>query len=126
MKIEKIQKLKEHFDQHAQWWDDMHTVEIWKARDLMELLGYDQWRNFESAIKRAMEACKNAGVETSLLFQTSTGTAVIGKGWNSTGAIPCMAYFKKSSHPLISTLRKIRKVCDAEYTVSPSHTVMAA
>ena len=41
MKIEKIQKLKERFDQHAQWWDDMHTVEIWKARDLMELLVSD-------------------------------------------------------------------------------------
>ena len=58
----------------------MHTVEIWKARDLMGLLGYDQWRNFESAIQRAMEACKNAGVETSLHFQASTGTVVLGKG----------------------------------------------
>ena len=28
MKIEKIQKLKERFDQYARWWDDMHTVEI--------------------------------------------------------------------------------------------------
>lgn len=42
MKIEKIQKLKERFDGHAQWWDDMHTVEIWKARDLIGLLGYEQ------------------------------------------------------------------------------------
>lgn len=77
MKFEKIQRLKERFDQHAQWWDDMHTVEIWKARELMELLGYDQWRNFESAIKRAMEACKNAGVEISLHFQASTETVVV-------------------------------------------------
>ena len=104
----------------------MYTVEIWKARDLLGLLGYQKWENFIVVILRAIEACKNAGVETSLLFQTSTGTAVIGKGWNSTGAIPCMAYFKKSSHPLISTLRKIRKVCDAEYTISLSHTGMAA
>ena len=28
MKKEKIEKLKERFDQHAQWWDDMHTVGI--------------------------------------------------------------------------------------------------
>lgn len=80
MKTEKILELKDRFDRHAQWWDDMHTVEIWKARDLMGLLGYDQWRNFESAIQRAMEACKNAGVETSLHFQASTGTVVLGKG----------------------------------------------
>lgn len=104
----------------------MYTVEIWKARDLVGLLGYRKWENFIVVILRAIEACKNAEVETSLLFQTSTGTAVIGRGWNRTGAIPCMAYFKKSSHLLISTLRKIRKVCDAEYTVSLSHTVMAA
>ena len=46
----------------------------------MVLLGYDQWRNFESAIQRAMEACKNAGVEISLHFQASTETVVLGKG----------------------------------------------
>ncbi|MBQ9096404.1 MAG: DNA damage-inducible protein D [Akkermansia sp.] len=80
MKIEKIQKLKERFDQHAQWWDDMHTVEIWKARELMELLGYQKWENFVIAIHRAMEACKNAGVEISSHFQASTETVVLGKG----------------------------------------------
>lgn len=80
MKIERIQKLKECFDQHAQWWDDMHTVEIWKARDLMGLLGYRKWENFIVAIQRAMEACKNTGVETSLHFQVSTETVILGKG----------------------------------------------
>ena len=80
MKIERIQKLKESFDQYAQWWDDMHTVEIWKARDLMGLLGYRKWENFIVAIQRAMEACKNTGVEISLHFQESAETVILGKG----------------------------------------------
>ncbi|MEM8610456.1 MAG: BRO family protein [Cyanobacteria bacterium P01_H01_bin.105] len=35
--------------------------EYWSARDLMTLLGYTQWRNFQTAIERAKHACKNAG-----------------------------------------------------------------
>lgn len=33
-------------------------VEFWYARDLMEPLGYTQWRNFEMAVKRAMTSCE--------------------------------------------------------------------
>ena len=36
-------------------------VECWSARDLQTLLDYTQWRNFESVINKAKEACKNAG-----------------------------------------------------------------
>ncbi len=32
-------------------------VEYWLARDLMEPLGYTQWRNFETAVKRSMASC---------------------------------------------------------------------
>lgn len=31
----------------------------WSARDLMPLLGYDTWRNFEGAIERARITCQN-------------------------------------------------------------------
>ena len=35
--------------------------EYWSARDLMLPLGYVGWRNFESAIEKAMQACSNSG-----------------------------------------------------------------
>lgn len=37
--------------------------EYWEARELMPLLGYDQWRNFEAVIEKAKEACKNSEQE---------------------------------------------------------------
>ena len=44
--------------------DKMHVdengVEFWYARDLMELLGYTKWQNFEVAIKRAMVSADNS------------------------------------------------------------------
>lgn len=36
--------------------------EYWWARDLMLLLGYEQWRRFEEAIERAQAAARNAGL----------------------------------------------------------------
>ena len=33
------------------------NIEYWYARELMELLGYSRWENFEKAIKRAVESC---------------------------------------------------------------------
>jgi hypothetical protein len=38
-------------------------VEYWLARDLQELLGYTQWRNFEAVIDKAITACQNSGYE---------------------------------------------------------------
>jgi len=35
--------------------------EYWSARDLMPLLGYDRWENFDISIGRAQAACINAG-----------------------------------------------------------------
>lgn len=38
--------------------------EYWSGRELMPLLGYEQWRRFEDAIDRAVAACLNAGGDT--------------------------------------------------------------
>lgn len=35
-------------------YDETAEVEFWYAREVMELFGYEQWRRFEDAIKRAM------------------------------------------------------------------------
>ena len=58
MKRELIHKLHKSFEDCAHGRDG---VEYWLARELQELLGYTQWRNFEAVIERAKVACENAG-----------------------------------------------------------------
>ena len=38
-----------------------YGAEYWLARELAQVLQYADWRNFENAIFKAMEACKNSG-----------------------------------------------------------------
>jgi len=57
-----------------------HGAEYWSARDLQPLLGYDQWRRFEQAIKRAMEACKESGNEADDHFAGAGKMMPLGKG----------------------------------------------
>ncbi|MBS2531984.1 phage antirepressor KilAC domain-containing protein [Catenulispora sp. NF23] len=53
--------------------------EYWTGRDLMPLLGYDQWRRFEDSIERAMVSAANAGADVDRAFcrrrQVQTGGA---------------------------------------------------
>ena len=58
MKKELIQKLHKSFEDCARQHDG---VEYWLARELQELLGYTQWRNFELVIAKAKVACEKAG-----------------------------------------------------------------
>jgi DNA-damage-inducible protein D len=55
-------------------------VEYWYARDLYPLLGYSRWENFETAIERAEEACKNAGGSVADHFREATKKTIIGHG----------------------------------------------
>ncbi len=36
-------------------------IEYWHARDLQEVLGYAEWRNFVGVIQKAITSCENAG-----------------------------------------------------------------
>ena len=36
-------------------------AEYWSARDLQPLLGYNHWRSFENAIKKAITSCQQSG-----------------------------------------------------------------
>ncbi|MEV1315291.1 phage antirepressor KilAC domain-containing protein [Micromonospora arborensis] len=58
---------------------DADGTEWWSARDLMPLLGYDQWRRFEDAIERAEIAAGNVGGNAAQAFcrlrQEGTGGA---------------------------------------------------
>lgn len=53
--------------------------EYWSGRELMPLLGYDQWRRFEDAIERAQLAAANSGHDADTAFcrrrQEGTGGA---------------------------------------------------
>jgi DNA-damage-inducible protein D len=40
---------------------NQHGAEYWTARELQPHLGYDQWRRFEDAIKRAITSCEKSG-----------------------------------------------------------------
>jgi len=54
------------FDQIKQV--DTDGSEYWLARELMPILGYQQWRQFEDAISRAIAACENIDVESEKHF----------------------------------------------------------
>lgn len=57
-----------------------HDAEYWSARDLQPLLGYNQWRRFEDAIKRAMESCEASGNKANYHFASVGNMIAIGKG----------------------------------------------
>lgn len=47
---------------------DEYGQEFWFARELSRVLQYADWRNFENAIFKAMDACKNSGFDPALHF----------------------------------------------------------
>ncbi|RCJ24414.1 hypothetical protein A6770_28390 [Nostoc minutum NIES-26] len=47
---------------------DSDGQEYWLARELMPILGYQQWRQFEDAITRAIAACENIGQDSKKHF----------------------------------------------------------
>lgn len=60
MNTELVQTLTTTFEAHAQQTEG--GVEYWLARDLQNLLGYAEWRNFaSSAISKAKTACEVSG-----------------------------------------------------------------
>lgn len=50
---------------------DHSGEERWSARDLQQLMGYDQWRRFEEVIERAMETVEASGLNRHDHFATS-------------------------------------------------------
>ena len=66
MKRELLLELFKKFEDDCY---NLNGIECWSARDLQEILGYAQWRNFQNAIEKAKESCENAGEETVNHFQ---------------------------------------------------------
>ncbi len=73
-----IEQIKQQYDMATQRIDKT-DVEFWYARDLMRLLGYERWENFDKAISRAMESCETSGITVSDHFREVTKMITTGK-----------------------------------------------
>jgi DNA-damage-inducible protein D len=77
MKPELIKELSGSFELVAQHTED---VEFWFARDLQNLLGYSDWRNFVQVIEKAKIACTNAEQRVADHFVDVTKMVDLGSG----------------------------------------------
>ena len=68
-------KSFEDLKQHNQ-----HGAEYWTARGLQPHMGYNQWRSFENAIKKAMTSCKQSGNDPAHHFARARKPITGGKG----------------------------------------------
>ena len=77
MDKKRVGQIKEQFDLviHS---DETSNVEFWYARELMPLLGYERWENFNKAIFRAMDSCETSGIEVSDHFREVTKMVPLG------------------------------------------------
>ena len=78
MKSQIIQSLTNNFESYANKTEG--GVEFWLARDLQELLGYTQWRNFAAVIEKAKTACKLSKQEVGDHFADVSKMVSIGSG----------------------------------------------
>ena len=79
METNLVQQLTDTFEGHAQQTEN--GVEYWLARDLQQLLGYAEWRNFhQSAISKAKTACEVSGHRTSDHFVDVNKMIQLAKG----------------------------------------------
>jgi len=78
MESNQVQMMTETFEGHAQQTEN--GVEYWLARDLQNLLGYTEWRNFLRIIGKAETACEVSGHLVSDHFVDVNKMIELGKG----------------------------------------------
>lgn len=74
----RVEAIKQRFDLVVHNLEETQ-VEFWYARDLMTLLGYERWENFDKAIARAMESCETSGINVLDHFREVTKMIETGK-----------------------------------------------
>ena len=77
MEKDTIIKLNKRFEEYAY---EQDGIEYWLARELQELLGYSDWRNFLNAINKAKDSCETTGEAVSDHFVDVTKTIPMPKG----------------------------------------------
>jgi len=77
MEKQTIKKLNSSFEEYAY---EQDGIEYWLARELQELLGYTDWRNFLNAVDKAKESCKTSGEAVSDHFVDVNKMIELGKG----------------------------------------------
>lgn len=75
----KIEQIRQQYDLIIHTIEDI-DIEFWYARELMPLLGYGRWENFDKAISRAIESCETSGIAIPDHFREITKMITIGKG----------------------------------------------
>lgn len=77
MKKEFIAELFKKFEDACY---DYEGIECWSARELQNILGYSQWRNFKNVIEKAEKSCEQAGEKTTDHFAEFSKMVEIGSG----------------------------------------------
>ena len=79
MDKKRVESIKRQFDVVTQNHEEA-KIEFWYARDLMTLLGYERWENFDKAIGRAIESCETSGIDVADHFREVTKMVQLGSG----------------------------------------------
>lgn len=79
MDKKRVGQIKEQFDFIIHR-DENVNIEFWYARELMPLLGYERWENFNKAISRAMESCETSDIKVSDHFREVKKMVLLGSG----------------------------------------------
>ncbi len=77
MKREIIVELFQKFEEACYLFNEL---ECWSARELQEILGYTEWRNFLKVVDKAKTACENTGIAVTDHFVDVNKMIEIGKG----------------------------------------------
>lgn len=77
MKRELVKELFEKFEHACYLFNGM---ECWSARELQDIFGYTDWRNFLKVADRAKDACKNSGEDIADHFVDVNKMVQLGSG----------------------------------------------
>ena len=76
---ENVPFYKKRFDEIRH---EENGVEFWYARELMHLLDYSKWQNFENVLLKAKVACANNGIVVEDHFADASKMVILGSGAN--------------------------------------------
>ena len=59
---------------------DENGIEFWYARELMPILQYSNWQNFDKIVHKAIKSCENSNIATTDHFIDVSKMVQIGSG----------------------------------------------